>query len=240
MKKKNLLMIALVSLLTVAILPACRNRCVKGSGHQITESYNVANFNELEISGAFRVNLKQDSSLALSITTDDNLMKYIHVESDGERLHIYNKKSVCGSGEMILNIGIKQLSRLTGSGAVNFVSAGKINAKDLHIGLNGASSVNLDLTADNVSTEGTGSSEIDLKGQATSHRVQLTGAGKLRAFDFVVGKYDIRSTGAADCEINVLTDLQVSSTGASDVKYKGNPANVNSTKLGAGTVTHVN
>ena len=240
MKKKNLLLIAFVSLLSIVLLPSCRNRCIKGSGHQVTENHKLANFNELEITGGFRVNLKQDSSLALDITADDNLLKYIHVESDGDRLHIYTKKSLCGSGEVILNIGVKQLNRLTGSGAVNFVSQGKINTKDLHIGLNGASQIDMDLTADNVSTEGTGSSEISLRGQATTHHVELTGAGKLRAFDFVVGKYDINSTGASDCEINVLTDLRVSSTGSSDVKYKGNPTNVNSTKLGAGTVTKVN
>jgi hypothetical protein len=240
MKRTHSITVALVAAAAVAILPSCRFRCIKGSGHQVTENHKVGNFTNLKISGGFKVNLKQDSSQAVDITADDNLMKYIHVESDGDELRIYCKKNVCGSGEMIVNVGVRNLSRLEGSGAVNFTSQGKINTKDLSINLAGASKVDMDLTAANVTTEGAGSSEIDLRGQATSHRIELTGAGKVHAFDFVVGKYDIHSTGAADCEINVLNDLNVSSTGASDVKYKGNPSNVNSSKVGAGSVTHVN
>jgi len=240
MKRTYLIPLIFVAAVAVAILPSCRYRCIKGSGHQVTENHKVGNFTELEVSGGFKVNLKQDSSQSVDITADDNLTKYIHVESDGDKLHIYCKKNICGSGEMILNVGVRNINKLEGAGAVNFVSSGKINTGDLSIHLAGASKVDMDLTAANLTTEGAGSSEINLRGQATSHRLELTGAGKVHAFDFVVGKYDIHSTGAADCEINVLNDLNVNSTGASDVKYKGNPSNVNSSKLGAGSVTHVN
>lgn len=240
MKTTYLIPIAFVAAAAVAVLPSCKYRCIKGSGHQVTENHKTGNFTDLKVSGGFKVNLKQDSSQTVNITADDNLMKYVHIESDGNELRVYCKKNVCGSGEMILNVGVRKLDRLEGSGAVDFVSDGKINTGDLSIHLAGASKVDMDLTAANLVTEGAGSSEINLKGQATSHRLDLTGAGKVHAFDFVVGKYDIHSTGAADCEINVLNDLNVNSTGASDVKYKGNPSNVNSSKLGAGSVTHVN
>ncbi|MBS1524391.1 MAG: DUF2807 domain-containing protein [Bacteroidetes bacterium] len=240
MKKFLAIIILFSAAASLSLLSSCRFGCIKGSGRKVTENHKVSDFTRLEVSGAFRVNLKQDSSLNLGITADDNIMKYIRIDNDGDRLHVYIRKAVCGSGEMILNIGVKRLEELRGSGAISFVSDGKLNTGDLRIGLSGASKVDLDLTAANVTTEGSGSSEIDLKGQATSHRVELTGAGKVHAFDFVVGKYDIRATGAADCEINVLNELNVNTTGSSDVKYKGNPANVNSSKLGAGTLTHVN
>jgi len=238
MKRTYLIPVAIVA--AIAILPSCRFKCIKGSGHQVSENHKVGNFTNLEVSGGFRVNLKQDSSQSVDITADDNVMKYVHIESDGDRLNIYCKKNVCGSGEMVLTVGVRNLEKLKGSGAVDFMSQGKITTKDLAINLAGASKIDMDLSAANVTTEGTGSSEVRLRGQATSHRMEFTGAGKVHAFDFVVGKYDIHSTGAAECEINVLNELNVSSTGASDVKYKGNPANVNSSKLGAGSVTHVN
>jgi hypothetical protein len=37
-----------------------------------------------------------------------------------------------------------------------------------------------------------------------------------------------------------LHDLNVNTTGASDIQYKGNPANVNSHKTGASTLTKIN
>jgi hypothetical protein len=240
MKKTYLFPIAFIALLAIAVLPACRFTCIKGSGNHVSENHKVSDFTRINISGGFKVILKQDSSLNVSVKTDDNLAKYVHVESDGDELKIYVKKKICASGEMELTIGVRNLKRLKGSGAINFISDGKINTKDLDIRLDGASNVDMDLTAANVSTRTAGASEISLKGQATSHHIEMTGNGTVHAFDFVVGKYEIRTTGASDCEINVLNDLSVNATGASDVKYKGSPTNVNTSKLGAATVTHVN
>ena len=112
------------------------------------------------------------------------------------------------------------------------VTEGKINTKDLRFNLNGASKVDMDLNADNVVTEGNGSTEMNLSGQATSHKIEFAGSGKINALDFVVGSYDIETTGASDCNINVLKDLNVNTTGAADVKYRGNPSNVNTSKTG--------
>jgi len=167
-------------------------------------------------------------------------MQYIHTESDGTELHIHSRKNMCGSGEMVINIGVANLEEIRGSGAVDFSSDGKLNTKDLKIRLSGAGKVDLDLTAANVITEGNGSSEITLKGQATSHKVDLMGSGKIYALDFVVGAYDIHTTGASHCEINVLNSLDVNTTGASEIQYRGNPSHVNSSKTGASTLTKVN
>ena len=200
----------------------------------------MADFKQIDISGGFKVNLKQDSSLNVSITADDNLMKYIRTSDDDGRLHIYTKRNLCGSGELVINIGVKNLEKIKSSGAIDVTSDGKIVTKDLSFELNGASKINMDLDAANVTTEGSGSVEINLKGQATSHKVQLAGSGKIYALDFVVGSYDIETTGASHCEINVLHDLNVNTTGASDIQYRGNPANVNSHKTGASTLTKIN
>lgn len=239
MKKFFSVIILCAAAASLGLLSSCRFGCVRGSGHQVTESHKVGDFTRLEIDGAFRVNLKQDSSGMASITADDNLMKYIRSESDGDKLVIEARKNFCESGEMVINVGIKNLERLEGSGAVEFISDGKLNTKDLDIRLSGASKVDLDLTAANVVTHGSGSTEITLKGQATSHKIDLTGSGKVSALDFVVGSYDISTTGASHCDINVLNSLNVSTTGSSDIRYRGNPTNVNTSKTGASSVTKI-
>ncbi|HTD41488.1 MAG TPA: head GIN domain-containing protein [Mucilaginibacter sp.] len=240
MKKSYSIAILFVAALSLSVLSSCRFGCIKGSGHQVTEQHKAGNFTRLDISGSFRVNLKQDSSLNVSVTADDNLMKYIHVNIDGDRLHIYSKKNLCSSGEMVLNIGVKNLEEIKASGGINLVSDGKLNTKDLRFKLNGASKVDMDLNADNVITEGNGSTEMNLRGQASSHKIEFAGSGKINALDFVVGSYDIETTGASECNINVLKDLNVNTTGAADIKYRGNPSSVNTNKMGAATVTKIN
>jgi hypothetical protein len=240
MKKIYLTSILFIALVSVVLLPSCRFHCIKGSGNHTTQNLKLDKFSHIYIEGGYKVVLKQDSSYKVSIEADDNLMQYIHAESDGGELHIHNRKNICSRGEIIVNVGVGNLEELRGSGAVDFSSDGKLNTKDFKIKLSGSGKVDLDLTAANVITEGSGANEIRLKGQATSNKVDLVGSGKIYALDFVVGAYDIRTTGASHCEINVLNDLNVHTTGAAEIQYKGNPANVNSNKTGAATITKIN
>lgn len=240
MKKAHLYSMLFIAAISLTVLSSCRFGCIKGSGRQVTENRKVSDFTRLEISGGFKVILKQDSSLSVTINADDNFMKYIHSSNSGDKLKIYSKKNFCGSGEIVINIGVKNLERIEASGAVDLSTDGQLNTKDLALGLNGASKVTMDLNAANVTTEGAGNTEMNLKGQATSHKVQLAGAAKIEALDFVVGNYDIETTGASDCRINVLKELNVNTTGAADIKYRGNPTSVNTSKTGAATVTKIN
>jgi hypothetical protein len=239
MKKLYSIVLLFIAAMSFSVLSSCRFGCIKGSGHQVTENHKVSDFTRLDISGGFKIALKQDSSLTVSVTADDNLMKYIHINSDGDRLRIYSKKTVCGSGETILNIGVKNLETIKVSGGINLVTDGKLNTKDLHLELSGASRLDMDLNAANVLTEGSGSTDMTLRGQATSHKIEFSGSSKVKAIDFVVGSYDIETTGASDCTVNVLKDLNVNTTGAADVKYRGNPTSVNARKTGAGSVTKI-
>lgn len=239
MKKLYSTAILCVAALSLSILSSCRLGCVKGSGHQITENHKASDFTRLDISGGFKIDLKQDSSLTVSVTADDNLMKYIHINSEGDKLRIYSKKNICGSGEIVLNIGVKNLEVIKTSGGISLVTDGKLNTKDLHLELNGASRIDMDLNAANLFTEGSGSTDMTLRGQATSHKIEFAGSGKVKAGDFVVGSYDIETTGASECTINVLKDLNVNTTGAADIKYRGNPTNVNTSKTGAASVTKI-
>ena len=241
MKTKHLnTILLLAACISIALLPSCRFRCVKGSGHQTSETRKTEDFTKIEIDGGFKVNIKQDSSLSFTINADDNLMQYIKSSVSGGKLHIYSKKKMCPSGEMVINIGVKNLDAIKISGAVDLTTDGKLTTKDIRLDINGAGKVTMDLNADNVLTEGAGNVEMNMKGQATSHKVEIAGSAKVNALDFVVGSYDIETTGASDCQINVLKDLSVNTTGAADIKYRGNPTSVNTSKTGAATVTKIN
>lgn len=231
--------ILLAAAITVTALSSCMFNCVHGSGNRITESRKVADFTRLDVSGGYDITLKQDSSLSLSITADDNVMPYLRTSVSGDKLKISTKKNICAKQAITLVIGVRNLEEIKGAEAIELKSDGKLNVKDLTLNLSGASRINLDINANNLTTKGSGSTEITLRGQASSHTVDITGAGKLNAFDFVVGKYDIETTGATECQINVLSDLNVHSTGAAEVKYKGNPTNVNTSKTGAASVKKV-
>ncbi|MES2274785.1 MAG: head GIN domain-containing protein [Bacteroidota bacterium] len=231
--------ILLVGVLALTVLSSCMFNCIHGSGKEAKETRKVNDFTRINVSGGYNITLKQDSTLSLNITADDNVLKYITTNVDGDELRISTKKNICAKNGIAIIIGVRNLEAIKGSGAIEVTSDGKLNLKNMSLNLSGASKVNLDMNATDVITKGTGATEINLKGQAASHTVHLTGSGKVSALDFVVGKYDIETTGASECKINVLTDLNVHTTGASDIQYRGNPTNVNTSKAGASSVTKI-
>ncbi len=239
MKKIHLALVVIAGI-TLAGLSACRFNCVHGSGHMVSEDRKVGNFSSISVSGNYKVILKQDSSMAIKVTADDNLLKYIKTEIEGDRLRIYSKRNLCNNGQLVINVGVKNLDEVKASGAVEIESDGKVTTQDLHFKLSGATKVTMDLNAGNVTTNGSGVTELNLKGQATSHDIDLSGVGRVYAFDFVVGSCQIQTSGAGHCEVNVLNSLTVHTSGASDVKYKGNPSSVNADKSGASSVEKVN
>jgi hypothetical protein len=237
--KKAGLAIAVIACASLSIISSCKLVCTHGSGKITTEQRKANDFSKIDISGAYKIHLKQDSSLAISITGDDNLLKYVSTSVEGDKLIIKTKKTLCFDDSLVVNIGIRKLEELKASGAVEVSSTGKINTGDLSIHLSGATKVNLDLNAANVNSHGSGVSELNLTGQAATHQVEFSGVGKINAYDFVVGEYTIRTSGASHCKINVLKTLNIHSSGASEVKYKGSPSTINNDKSGASNVEKV-
>jgi hypothetical protein len=240
MKTPYLYALTAVAGISLFVLSSCNFNCVKGSGNQTSETRKVGEFTKIDISGGFKIKLKQDSSGSVSITGDDNLLKYIKTAVHGNQLRISTgKKNLCFDHQMVITIGVRNIDAIEASGAVEITNDGKLVTKDLSFDLSGATKINMDIDAAKVTTEGSGATEIYLKGQASSHSIELSGSGKVHAFDFIVGSYSISTSGATESEINVLNDLDVHTTGASSIKYKGNPAHINNDKTGASSITKV-
>ena len=240
MKKLYILSVAIIAAFSTVTLSGCGSgtTCKTGSGKLVTQTRKAGNFTKIDIEGGFKVVLKQDTGSVLSITGDDNLMDDIKSEVNGDQLKV-ESKNLCPSGSLTLNISLKDLTAISASGAIDLTSAGKITAKDVTLDLSGATKVTLDLNADNLTTKGSGLTELNLTGQASSHTIDLAGAGHLNALNFIVAKYKLTSSGAVTFKINVLNQLDVDSNGASDVQYKGNPASVNTGHSGASSVKKI-
>jgi hypothetical protein len=238
MKKIQLAIIVFIGALAATGLSACHFRCVHGSGNMVSQDRKVGDFTRISIAGGYKVTLKQDSTYGIRITGDDNLLKYIKTELQGDKLKIYSKKNFCSRGPMLITIGIGNLSELKASGGIEIDSDGQIKANDIAFDLSGATKIRIDLNAANVTTSGSGATELNLKGQATSHNIELSGSGHVNALDFVVGNCEIETSGVGESKVNVLHTLSIHSSGASSVKYKGNPTITND-KSGVSSVEKI-
>lgn len=145
--KKIHLALVIIAGVTLAGLSACRFNCVHGSSHIVSEDRKVGDFSKISVSENYKVVLKQDSSMAVKVTADDNLLKYIKTETEGSKLHIFSKRSLCNNGQLVINIGVKNLDEIKASGAVEIESDGTIHTQDLHLNLSGATKITMALNA---------------------------------------------------------------------------------------------
>lgn len=95
---------------------------------------------------------------------------------------------------------------------------GGLSAADADFVLSGASSVNLNGTADNLAVDASGASDVRLS-------------------DFAVHKAVVRLSGSSSCRVNADGDLDFDLSGASDLFYYGNPSISNMEITGGSEVT---
>lgn len=235
--KIPLLQVCIMSAVAL-LIGGCNADCIPGSGNQITTTRDVQPFTFVETSGSIKLVLKQGPQ-ELRITADDNLMDEIRTNVSGNTLEIDMKGNFCNTGPITVYLSSQAYEGVNASGAVEIVSDGLLQLKDFEMDLSGSSKVDLNMNAANVTTKSSGSSEISIKGQASSHDVDLSGSSSISALDFVVGKYRIESSGASESKINVLNELEVKSSGSSDVEYRGNPSKVSNNDSGASNVRKI-
>ena len=225
----------------VLLLSSCNGfDCINGSGNQVTESRDIGTFTQVETSGSLKIVLSQDSTSSVRILADDNIQKEIQTRLSGNTLKIDIEGNFCDAGPVTIYLSSKDYQKIESSGSVEVLSEGKLNLNELDLELHGSSKVVLDLNVKSLRTSSSGSSEIVLKGQAGSHDLDMTGSSSVEALDFVVGQYQINSTGASKSRINVLNSLEVNSRGASEVEYKGKPSKIEKDNSGASVVRSIN
>src|SRR5687768_5064695 len=86
---------AFLLLLLAAIFSSCNwfgGKRVSGNGNIIAQDRKVSSFHSIEASGSVSVHMRQDSSSSVRIETDENLMEYLEVFTDGNTLVIKPKQ----------------------------------------------------------------------------------------------------------------------------------------------------
>lgn len=139
-----------------------------------------------------------------------------------------------GSATTTLRGTVASLSvESTGSGSVNL---SELTAGELDLRQTGSSSIHL--AADGpVTAETTGSGAVYLAGTAGRVDLRMTGAGTWSGSELAAEVVEVSASGSSRIEVAASKVLRVDSTGVSDVRYTGDPATVDVTIDGLGSVT---
>jgi len=200
------------------VLVSCDWEGIRGNGHIVTDQRAVDDFAELHTNGgAFDIEWRSGAP-ALTITTDENLLRHIEARKIDNHLELRTRPRIHSRH------GIKVLvSSSTRSGAK----------------LSGASELKAPgLTGDKFALQSSGAVDVTLDGAVDRLLVDMSGASALKATSLQARSVDISTTGAGSAQVNATESLRVAITGAGDVTYVGNPKTVEKHVTGAGSIRH--
>ena len=213
---------------------------VRGNGHITSTERSVSSFKNVEVSGAINVFVSQGDTKSVKIEGDENLLPYIEVSQEGDKIIVRNRPgyNLSPTGDMKVYVTAPTYNSIEVSGACNITGQTKIAVTDeLSLSVSGAGDIKMEVDAPTLKAEVSGSGSIRLNGQTKNTELELTGAANAYCYDLLAEdtKVDISGAGTAEVYASVKLDAEVS--GAGTVHYKGNATTVNQHVSGAGSVS---
>jgi putative autotransporter adhesin-like protein len=190
----------------------------------------------VEIGDAFRTAIRVGASTPSgSVRIDDNLVDHLRVEVDGDTLSIDLDGRV-RNATLHADIALDRLDRVNASGASQIRIEGVLT-EDLEVDASGASSIEIPFAElDELVVGLSGASRATLEGSASTIDADVSGASRLSSFDLTTEEASVEVSGASTAELTVEDELEATVSGASSVRYEGDPDHVISDVSGASSV----
>lgn len=137
---------------------------------------------------------------------------------------------------MKLYVTMKNIEALQVNGGGKIIAENSLATGNVHLAVNGSGSMDVDIKGDIVKAEVTGSGNIALRGYATSLDALISGAGTINGYNCPMENAKVRVSGSGICELNVTSTIDAVVAGSGLVKHKGNTKNAQKKVYGSGSV----
>lgn len=211
-----------------------------GSGRVVEASREVGSFTEFSVGSAFNVTVRVGDEYALRLRADDNVMDEVKAGVRNDRLYLdldTDVRDVTLEAEVTVPKG--SLSGLYLSGAATLTATDHIAAPDLEVRAIGASRVHVVVEATDLDVVGAAAAVVNLSGTATRVAAEADGAATLQLVRLEAESAQVQAGGASTVEVNVTQSLTADASGASTIRYTGNPRTVDVQTDAASSVDEV-
>lgn len=214
------------------------------------KTLELPEFKSIYVNSNYTVYLKQTNKqeVIVEALTEIYSLTNIHVENgilmiDMDRKPDNGNKSIWSKIDdikvnptMKVTISMKNITDLQVNGGGKIIAENSLAANYLNLSISGSGTMDLDVKGDVIKTEVSGSGKLTLKGYATSIDAIVSGAGSIAAFDCAVETAKAKVSGSGECELNVSNTLEALVVGTGSIKHKGNTKNVQKKIYGSGIV----
>jgi formylmethanofuran dehydrogenase subunit C len=223
--------------LLVVVAGGCGVLAEEGSGVLVTRRIQVpAGIERVEIGDGFRSTIRVGTAAPSGqITIDDNLVDRLRVDVDGDTIRIDLSAQV-RDATLRADIGLVRLRRIHASGASRIRVEGQVT-DDLTVEASGATEIEVgSVELDELVLDVSGASRVSIEGTAGHLRADVSGSSRIALFGVEADEAEVDVSGESDAELTVLDRLEARASGASSVRYRGDPDRVISDESGASSV----
>jgi hypothetical protein len=196
-----------------------------------TKTYDVKNFNKLEVSSIFQVTLTRSSNFSLKIKAPEDIMKYVvvKVRENTLELSIDNVPKSLGRKyeegyDVDAEISMPELRGLEMSGATKFTTSDTfdIGSREFDLDVSGASKVEgLSIKAGSIDYEASGASHVDMNGKCDRAELDISGATKSN-LKIDADDLELDVSGASDLDLDGTFDsMSIDASGAVNASISG-------------------
>lgn len=209
-----------IFLSTALALPALLSGCgLRGSGVEATETRELESFDAIEIDGGFILIVHVDPAVTqrVELRGDDNIVpEVVTTVSDGELELTIDHWLVRPELDMTIEIWVPSMSNISVSGAADMRVDG-LHGERFELAVSGVSTSKLSGTIEQFEVTSSGANTLDA-----------------RALQAKVVKMDV--SGAGDSDVWASEQLDANVSGAGNIRYHGQPEDVQQNVSGAGSV----
>ncbi len=195
-----------------------------GERGEFTKEYAVADFQKIDIGGAYAIEIRQGDRFTVSADGAQDDVDELAVSVDNGTLLV---KKGDESGLFSINdrrIGLRitmpDITSLQLSGASKARVSGFRNLSRLDADLTGAVEAELDVRADRLSIDAAGASKTTLKGRARQVDISLAGACQLNGTEMQIDEADVKAIGASRAEFGKIPKIQKVTVGPSKIESR--------------------
>ena len=239
MFKKQSLFIAFILLIVAS---TCAQTTKKMVFDGAAEDRNLSGFTSIKVTNAFDVYISQGNQDAVAVSkSDESGTSYIITNVSGGVLYIsYRFKgwswSSLRNNKLKAYITVKNLEKLSVSGACNVSFVDPITSDRLVVNISGASDIKGPVKVNSLKVGASGASNISLSGTATETDFNISGACSIKSLDLVTDNCAVVASGASSIRLTINQSLKANISGASDIRYKGTVSMFNSKTSGASSI----
>ena len=214
--KTLLITLAVIIIIIFIIKHNLTKNNIQGSGNIISESRELNNFTSIILLGSIDVNIKTSESNNCVVVADDNLIPFIKTEVVNNKLNISLNESYASEEKLVVNINTPNYDEvsLSGSGNINI----------------------LDFKNNNLSLNISGSGNITGNGEVETLVVKINGSGNLMSKEIKSKSATITINGSGVGKVFASDSISAKINGSGNIKYFGNPENVDSIINGSGDI----